>query len=429
MVQHDVFLRQNFKNFPCPSGNGTQMGAPQSFDILCGTNINGVEIGRMFLDSLNTCMSSCTSQQNPRCEAVTFQLGNTCILKGSINRASSAQTLGMDSAIGIPANPPPTSNCVHGAIQLVQAKNFNMQCRQVVFGNDLEQQFHTRFADCMTACASNSACRGVSFDVNQSAGFKNCYLKTGFGAGELFQKEGVDSAFLMANNGAAVFVPGSSSISETSLVTLSHLLSPSSTVEADAQPESAGVGMTTFVSVSAPQETASAGLSLALVSPSALPTPASQESSSMTSNVWVAAPVIGSLAAVVLILSIFILWGRRRRNSHEDGSGKNPLRGRAFFGGAKLADEETTTRAIISGSGSTRSAASRGNGGGAGVRVLSGSGRRVGYEAQSAGTGPGLDGIKGVRGLRDGLNGLRQNSVDEPLPGIPVEFRGPRAKR
>lgn len=44
-------------HFPCPSGNTTRIGDVQKFDVFCGMDVGGVEIDRMQLDSLTTCVN------------------------------------------------------------------------------------------------------------------------------------------------------------------------------------------------------------------------------------------------------------------------------------------------------------------------------------------------------------------------------------
>jgi hypothetical protein len=44
-------------HFPCPNGNSTRIGDIQKFDVFCGKDNGGVEIDRMQLDSLNTCVN------------------------------------------------------------------------------------------------------------------------------------------------------------------------------------------------------------------------------------------------------------------------------------------------------------------------------------------------------------------------------------
>jgi hypothetical protein len=60
MLLEDILPRQvgaGNSHFPCPNGNGTQIGDVQKFNVLCGLDIGGVEIDRMQVDSLNTCVS------------------------------------------------------------------------------------------------------------------------------------------------------------------------------------------------------------------------------------------------------------------------------------------------------------------------------------------------------------------------------------
>lgn len=60
MSSQDIVARQvgtGNSHFPCPTGNGTQIGDVQKFNVLCGLDIGGVEITRMQLDSLSTCVS------------------------------------------------------------------------------------------------------------------------------------------------------------------------------------------------------------------------------------------------------------------------------------------------------------------------------------------------------------------------------------
>ncbi|KAI1853163.1 hypothetical protein JX266_001869 [Neoarthrinium moseri] len=436
MVLPALAVRQlGNSHFPCPNGNNTQIGDIQKFNVLCGVDIGGIEIDRMQVDSLSTCAGICTSHQNPRCDGVTFRLDNTCIFKSDLSGAQIKAASGADSARGIMPNPPPTSGCSSlgtGNIEFVQAKNFNLQCAQVFVGNDIEQQFQPSFEACLNACANMTACGGISFDLTQSAGFKNCYLKTEITTGGLLAKANIDSAFVSVNNAAA----NPSSQASGGFVTQSSApaSAASSTTTATSQPAGATTVMMTTVSVPASFEEATStpsSIPIATVAPVPADTAAS-------SNAWIAAPVIGGLAAVTLILGIFILWGRRRRSGGRSlpfagGFGGRLPHGRAFFGGEKLVDEEATrVRSSVSSRGldSAMSGVAK-SGASGGIKVLSGSGRRVGHETMTAGTGPGLDDMVG---LRDSQNGLKLNGVSvhsanrESVPGIPGAFAGPETK-
>lgn len=203
---------------------------------------------------------------------------------------------------------------------------------------------------------------------------------------------------------------------------------------------------------------------------------------STSSNAWIAAPVIGGIAALTLILAVFILWGRRRKRDNSNNRNKNNSNsssralgslGRGLGDAAnrmshgRLFGQEKTK---LGGSDSDldnddespygKKNNSSGNNNRGGFKVVSGSGRRLGLNGQQEipGTGPGLGGMMivtagggrivetnptgagglrsnsptGSAGLRDSQNGLRQNRLTgnwlDSQPGIPAEFRGPDFK-
>jgi hypothetical protein len=189
--------------------------------------------------------------------------------------------------------------------------------------------------------------------------------------------------------------------------------------------------------------------------------------SSTSSNAWIAAPVIGGIAALTLILAVFVLWGRRRRRDNSPVGNKNagPVsKGALSNFGRGLGDAASRmSRGRLFGVEKTRLGDSDGDedsrfgNSRSGFKVVSGSGRRLGLDGQYAaglgpGLGPGLGGMAvtrgqgkavnmnagGVRpdsapGLRDSQNGLRQNRLTgnwlDSQPGIPAEFRGPDVHR
>jgi hypothetical protein len=58
MLQPELVVRQSGNShFPCPNGNSTQIGDLQKFNVICGNDIGGIEIDRMQLDSLATCVN------------------------------------------------------------------------------------------------------------------------------------------------------------------------------------------------------------------------------------------------------------------------------------------------------------------------------------------------------------------------------------
>ncbi|KAH8201097.1 hypothetical protein TruAng_004724 [Truncatella angustata] len=311
MFAMDVLVRQlGSSHFPCPGGNNNQIGDVQKFNALCGLDIGGVEIDRMQVDSLATCVSICTSHQAPRCDGVTFRMDNICIFKTGIATTSTQfqPIAGADSAIGLLPVPPPSSRCASlgtGMIQLMAAKNFNLQCGQIFAGNDIEQQFQPSFDDCLNACAAMPACGGISFDVQQSQGFRNCYLKTQITTGGLLARAGVDSAFVAVDNTVR---PAPTAASITSLVP-SQIATVVSEVGSGSSSNS--VAGTTVASepVSIQEAPQSTSLSLA----GATTAPAASPEDPPSSTAWIAAPIIGSLAAIALLIGLCILRKRRGR--------------------------------------------------------------------------------------------------------------------
>lgn len=337
---------------------------------------------------------------------------------------------------------------------------------------------------CLAACSANAACGGVTFDPQQTAGFKNCYLKTTIDDSDIFAKTGVDSA-LRVNNAANGNIATSASTSTSTIES-----TPSSTIsQATAfitvvpNQGTAAFGGVVTVSVPVPVTSTSSTGALADSTPKASAAAASNGTdngrnginserpkfgnvgSSNSSNAWIAAPVIGGIAALTLVLAVFVLWGRRRRrdNSPLKKGSSGPMSRAALSSFGKGLGDAASRFSRARGFGSektilgdsdvdddSRYGASRG-----GFKVVSGSGRRLGLNGQEIpGTGPGLGGMivtagrgkvvnvttgrarssspASSAGLRDSQNGLRQNRLTgnwlDAQPGIPAEFRGPDVK-
>ncbi|KAK5636554.1 hypothetical protein RRF57_012266 [Xylaria bambusicola] len=445
------------------------IGDQQQFVAFCNTRFRGDELFRQNVDSLITCANICSSFQNPRCEGVQFSDKSDCVLIGNLKPERSRPSRFFDGAMAIFPQPPPTSSCSQqgtGNTFLSQNSRFTLQCDKIANGNDLEQQFQMTLESCIGACSANSACAGVSFDPQQSAGFKNCYLKTMIDDANVFSKMGIDSAFLANNvNQAADPFSSTDTVSSTNVIsTLTAAISESTTyVTVVPEPGTVSIPVTVFPTSSpvalgiptsdVPTNAASAGADDSLSSMSMNnnerpkfggPRP------SASSNAWIAAPVIGGIAALTLVLAIIVLWQRRRRREVSSfperkassmsrvtgglGDAANRMSRGRVFGAEKtrLRDSESDD--------DSRYGNNRG-----GFKVVSGSGRRLGLDGQqiALGTGPGLGGMivttgggkvvdrsdtssGSSAGLRDSQNGLRQNKPwFESRPGIPAEFSGP----
>ncbi|KAI0553573.1 hypothetical protein F4679DRAFT_426022 [Xylaria curta] len=476
---------------PCPNGNGTMIGDEQKFVVYCDTRFRGDEVFRQKTDSLAACTEMCTSFQNPRCEGAQFKDNRDCILLGNLVPEGTRPSRLFDSAAAVFPQPGPTSSCSQqgtGTTFLSQSTSFTLQCGKIVNGNDLEQQFQMTLESCLAACSANSACGGVTFDPQQSAGFRNCYLKTTIDASDVFAKAGVDSAVLVNNANNGNIAEGTSASTSTSAPTSTPSDTiPQATAFITIVPNQ-GVAPGNVVTVSVPVPVISSpasSLSSAALADSTTPE-ASAEATvtnsgqggvnnsserpkfgslgpSNSSNAWIAAPVIGGIAALTLVLAVFILWGRRRRRDNNsplrDARSSGPM-SRTTLGsfGRGLGDAANRfSRGRVFGGSSekTRLGDSDLDDDSRGFKVVSGSGRRLGLNGQEIpGTGPGLGGMivttgrgrvvnvnpgggGGARpssptssaGLRDSQNGLRQNRLTgnwlDSQPGIPAEFRGP----
>ncbi|KAI0974493.1 hypothetical protein F4678DRAFT_378902 [Xylaria arbuscula] len=443
---------------PCPKGNGTMIGDQQQFVVFCNFRFQGDELLRQTADSLTACAGLCTSFQNPRCEGAQFKDNNDCVLIGNLVPQGTRSTHFFDSAAAIFPNPGPTSSCSAqgtGNTFLSQNARFTLQCGRIANGGDLEQQFQMTFESCIAACSANQACAGVSFDPQQTAGFQNCYLKSTIDPANVFAKTGVDSAILMTDTSTSSFTAAAAaSASTVTLIPDPVTVTPTSSTTALA-------ASTPKASTKAAPATAGADDSLNNGRPTF-----GGAGSSASSNAWIAAPVIGGIAALTLILAILVLWQRRRRRDNNGISSGNTRPGPMSRAAKGL--EDTISRGRIFGSDKTRlrdsqsDDESRYGGSRGGFKVVSGSGRRLGLssEQQTAlGTGPGLGGMivttgggkvvdmlktggrsssggssasSTAAGLRDSQNGLRQNRPTgkwlDSQPGIPAEFRGPEVK-
>ncbi|KAI0428419.1 hypothetical protein F5Y09DRAFT_288582 [Xylaria sp. FL1042] len=473
---------------PCPQGNGTMIGDQQKFVVFCNTRFRGDEVLRQKTDSLATCAGLCTTFQNPRCEGAQFKDNNDCVLIGNLQPDGTRPTRFFDSVAAVFPQPGPTSSCAQqgtGNTFLSQNARFTLQCGKIANGADLEQQFQMTFESCIAACGANPACAGVSYDPSQSAGFQNCYLKSAIDPANVFAKIGVDTAMLVndadqvAGAGASVVSTVTAPVAVSQSTTYVTVIPDPGTVSipVTVTPASSTTGALAASTPKASTKAASSGadddgLGSGVSNNSGRPKfDGGGTAPSASSNAWIAAPVIGGIAALTLLLAIFVLWQRRRRreegSSRRSGGGGGAMsraargledtadriaRGRIFGGGSektKLRDSESED--------DSRYGNSRG-----GFKVVSGSGRRLGLSEQqqtALGTGPGLGGMivttgggkvvdrletgaggggggggGGVRfsssaGLRDSQNGLRQNRPTgewlDSRPGIPAEFRGP----
>ncbi|EGS21787.1 uncharacterized protein CTHT_0036550 [Thermochaetoides thermophila DSM 1495] len=216
------------------------------------------------------------------------------------------------------------------------------------------QNFAPTFQDCLNQCAATTGCAALSFDPSQEFGFKNCYLKTMVtNSSAVAADRRTDSA--MAGGGMLPNLPANpgqpSSDPGVSIIPL-----PSSTVGSAAgngvvfftPPPGSSTGVSSTVEPSLSTADASVtqspsttalpsfflpGPTLAPTSSSgtAVPETASPETRETSpSMAWIAAPVVGGIAAVALIAVTFIILKRWRRG-HGKGKKSGGYQSPGFF--------------------------------------------------------------------------------------------------
>ena len=285
---------------------------------------------------LLTCVDLCSSF-HPRCDGASFD-GRTCSLRARLSPASSRGNRRLDSAVGV--FPGATSNCGSlSGIQSAGGNSFQIMCGTVIAGSDLVQNFAPTFQDCMGQCAATSGCAAVSFEASQDQGFKNCYLKSAVADGSTVVPDGrVDTAMIQGAGNAAPAGSGSSpgvvtiplpvpaATTGTGLVfftppgsqpTISvgplvpgqpGQVQPSFGAPGFVPTTTGGVSPTLFF----PGLNGGSGSGTNLVATSSPDTAAQDNANEESSNAWIAAPVVGSVAAIALIVLSFIMLKRRR---------------------------------------------------------------------------------------------------------------------
>ncbi|KAK3318989.1 hypothetical protein B0H66DRAFT_477743 [Apodospora peruviana] len=324
---------------PCPQSNGTTVGADQKFTLLCNTNVDGDVINRPDAFDFNACLDLCSSF-HPKCEGISFN-ENRCLLKNNIRTDRSRPARRFDAAVA--QFPGATSNCpTLGGSQTALSTNFNTMCGTIIAGFDISQNFAPTFQDCMGQCAGTNGCAAISFDASQAQGFKNCYLKTAVtNSSAVAPNLGIDSAMVGTVAAADPGTVAAPPASDPGVATI-PVPAPSTAGGGGGAVFFTPPGGTTGVPVpAAPAADPTAGSDAAAAPSAATPAPEAGGDGSLpltdslipsatsvdqngadsttppssgdgSSNAWIAAPVVGSIAALVLIVLSFIMIKRRR---------------------------------------------------------------------------------------------------------------------
>ncbi|KAK4465777.1 hypothetical protein QBC42DRAFT_332936 [Cladorrhinum samala] len=339
LVMKRARINRRQSNSPCPSGNGTTVGTSQQFTVLCNTQLEGDVLDRLAAFDYAACLDLCSSF-HPKCDGASFD-GSRCTLRARLRPAEARLARRIDS--GLATFPGASSNCATlQGNQQVLSSSFNLRCGFIIAGNDVAQNYAPTFQDCLGQCAATSGCAAVSFDPSQELGFKNCYLKSIIAnpSTEIAADRRTDSAILAGSPGAAPD-QGAGAGAGAGVATIpipSASVSPGNGVVFFTPPANGGTGAATTAAplpTNSPlsdtiEPTPSSVSSLAAPPPppqfTFFPTPGNaaspdslaqgdQDSSSASSNAWIAAPVVGSVAAIALIVISFIMLKRRRGRS------------------------------------------------------------------------------------------------------------------
>jgi len=330
---------------PCPTRNNTQIGNTQQFTLSCGTDIGGNIINSMAAFDLLTCAEICSSF-HPRCDGVSFD-GSTCQLKARLSPQGVRVSRRIDSAVAI--FPGAASNCASvGPSQSASGKTYSTACGTVIAGFDLMQVFAPTFQDCMGQCSATNGCGGISFDGSQDQGFKNCYMKNIVTDASIILPDGrVDTALLQgvgnpplpnssggvgagAGVGTGVNPGGGQGVATIPLPTAGQtnaaVFTPPilNTATLIANPAATATVVTDLFPL--PTQTVP-GFIFPTSSNNNLgntaPPVSAPVQENMASNAWIAAPVVGSIAAIALIVISFILLKRRRLGNRMGTSSSN----------------------------------------------------------------------------------------------------------
>ncbi|KAK4161053.1 hypothetical protein QBC43DRAFT_324388 [Cladorrhinum sp. PSN259] len=346
-------LNKRQGNSPCPSGNGTTVGTFQPFTVLCNTQLEGDIIDRLDAFDYKACVDLCSSF-HPKCEGASFD-GSRCALKARLRPAEARLSRRIDS--GLASFPGASSNCatLQGTQQILST-NFNLRCGFIIAGNDMGQNYAPTFQDCLGQCAATSGCAAVSFDPSQDLGFKNCYLKStvanpstdiaadrrtdsalvaaagaavpdsgagagasaGTGAGAGVATVPVPSASASPGNGVVFFTPPANGNAGATTSVLPPAVPTETLLSDTVQPTDTTI-TSSSVLLTPPQFTffpsPGSGTGTNTASPDSLTPANGGGGDSTSSNAWIAAPVVGSVAAIALIVISFIMLKRRRGRS------------------------------------------------------------------------------------------------------------------
>ncbi|KAI0483344.1 hypothetical protein GGR56DRAFT_238961 [Xylariaceae sp. FL0804] len=279
---------------PCPSGNGTEFGGEQSFQLWCDTALAGTLLSTQTADSVDACSELCTNHQNPRCDAVTWNPDNSCDLLSDVTVGTLNQT-GVKSAKGLLPERDPEPTCADlgdGSTQTQRDKDFTMKCGMAYEGTDFDLLYQESFEGCQSTCAAHSLCVGVSYDMNMTQGFNNCHLKEA--GSKLVASDIFDAAVLASSDDAS---SSSASTTATSAATTSTATATATVTSKPVSLSSTSGDSSSSSAAAASGAPGGGGPNIATIG-------------------MVVGIVIGGLLVITVVMGLY-LWRSRRRRQRE----------------------------------------------------------------------------------------------------------------
>jgi len=395
--------------FPTASSNCASLGSSTTsgntnFNLFCGNVVNGNDLQQSFAATFQDCLGQCTSLSG--CGGVSFDASmnqgfKNCYMKGPPSSSSPAALSGIDTAIvnnAAAAEPVPSSS--QSPVPTSNAPSSSSSAAPSTPA--------TTFA---TTASPPPSTTTVSVSANPVTVTASATPVTTAASAAPATSTAVAATTSLAQSFSTIAGTPTAVFPETSVLTQTVLSVITSTGESATQVLTVPVTITPFG-----METSSINPAAATEGAAVVGIPGSD------AKAWIAAPVVGSIAAVTVIAAAFVMWGKRRTSRSDGGGGflsRLPFMGSRSdlgsmrersgsrggltlpfgnywrLGGSKLVDEESS------------------RGGNSGLPSRSGVVTRENtpqYEVK-----------QGKMALRDSLNGLAQNR--STLDGIPGFLR------
>lgn len=285
--------------FPSASSNCAALGGSQAvqpngvnFGTFCNSIINGKDLGQNFAATFQDCMGQCAGSTG--CTAVSYDSSTSqgfknCYMKTGASVGDNIADQGIDTAIvqnnAAVANPVPAPAPAPVAPAPTPATTTVLQPTTIV-------------PDPVTIPAAPSAVAPASFSTPAVAP-----APATTGGASFFTPPGANAPTAApASVATQTVISIITSVSVSDAVSVTQLITVPVTTEITATP----------IPFTSAADSALTSTTSALSEPGAAQLDAASPSDSSSSRAWIAAPVVGSVAALVVVVIVFVMLGRRR---------------------------------------------------------------------------------------------------------------------